>query len=1487
MRLGHAVPAALAALALVGCGGSRNAYVPPPPPKVVVARPCKRPVTLYFELTGNTQAFNSVDLVARVQGYLDSIDYKDGAFVTKGTQLFGIERDVYQAQLDQAKAALETAQATHAYNTAEYQRQSTLGRQDFASQATVQQWKSNVDQAAGSVANAKAQIELAEINLGYTKVLAPFDGVISNHLVDVGALVGVSGPTKLATIVQTDPIYVYFNLSEPQVLAIKESNAKVGLPFRTTDLSSIPVEIGLQGEEGYPHKGHMDYAAPQVDPSTGTLTVRAVLDNKDYTLLPGLFARVRTPIAHKDKALLISNAAIGTSQEGSYALVVGADNVVQRKVVKTGDRQGQLRIIEFWARTFRLGGDRRNSARFSRSQGRAAANRAIGKRGRFIRRRHADCSGSCAKMTPREIDPPNRTPNESSGRAGAISRFFIERPVLANVLALVVVLVGLVALIQLPSAQYPNVVPPTVQVTTRYPGASARTLVDSVALPIEQNVNGVENMIYMQSTSADDGTYNLAVTFAIGTNPDLAQVLVQNRVAIALSSLPQEVQLQGVTTKKQSTSILEFVGLVSPDSRFDSLFLSNYAVINVQDELRRLNGVGDVTVLGAGQYAMRVWLNPDLLQSRGLTPQDVINVIQQQSQEVTAGQLGAPPAPKGQDFQYTLDLKGRLDDPSEFENIIVKVEPGPGGRITRVRDVGHVELGAQTYSESFELDGQPAAGIAISLLPDANAIAVSSEVKAKMDELAKSFPQGLAYVIPYDTTKFVRAAISEVYRTLIEAAILVLIVILVFLQDWRAMLVPATTVPVTLIGAFAAMAALGFSVNLPTLFALVLAIGIVVDDAIVIVEGVARYVEQGLPGREAAGRAMDDLTGPVLGITLVLMSVFIPAAFLAGFTGQLYRQFALVIAATALISAVNAMTLKPTQCALWLRPPKPAAQRNFFARGFDAVYGATERAYARLVGAMTRRAALMVVLAIALVGIAVYGLSRVPTAFLPTEDQGYLIVAVQLPDGASKERTDAVLKRVQEIGTNIPGVEHVVTVSGISILDNRASLANAGVAFVVLKDWDERLKQPGQDARSIGLRLNGALQGVPEAIAFALPPPPIQGIGNVGGFTMQVELKSGNFDYALLQSLTNAIVANSNAQSSLQRVATTFRAGAPQFFVTVDRVKAERIGVTVGQVFSALSGYVGAGYVAQFDKFGHVFQIYTQALPQYRATADDIKNLKVKAGDGTMTQIGTVVDVTEVQGPSLISLYNLYPSSTVVGSPAPGFSSGQALDIMDQIGKDTLPTGSGYDWTAMSFQEKQVGAQIYYVFGFALLLVYFVLAGQYESWVLPLAVILGVPLALFGPVLALTYLGATNVAASQAGVAATNLYTQIGLILLIALGAKNAILIVEYARQRRAEGMETIKAAVEGARLRFRPIIMTSFAFILGVLPLVLATGAGASARISIGIAVFYGMIASTCLVVVFVPSFYVVMQGIEEWRMRRGAPKNTAPISQAQTPVG
>lgn len=858
-----------------------------------------------------------------------------------------------------------------------------------------------------------------------------------------------------------------------------------------------------------------------------------------------------------------------------------------------------------------------------------------------------------------------------------ISRFFIERPVLSNVLALVFVLIGSVALLTLPVSQYPNVVPPTVQVTTLYPGASARTLVDTVALPIEQQVNGVQGMLYMQSTSASDGTYTLTVTFAIGTDPDLAQVLVQNRVAIAMSSLPQAVQVQGVTTQKKSTAILQFVTLYSPDDTFDSLFLANYGIINLQDEIARLSGVGNVNVFGAGQYAMRIWLDANQLQARGLTPDQVISAIQQQSQEVASGVVGMPPVPKGQNFQFTLNISGRLNEATDYEKIIVKVDNQNGGRITRLRDVARVELGAQTYSQIFTFNGKAAAALGIYQLPEANSLQVATEVRAKMAELSKSFPPGLAYEIPFDTTTFVNASVSEVYKTLFEAGILVLIVILVFLQDWRATLVPATTVPVTIIGTFAAMAAMGFTVNLSTLFAIVLAIGIVVDDAIVIVEGVARHIEKGLPGREAAEKAMDELFGPIIGITLVLMSVFIPAAFMPGLTGQLYQQFALVIAATAFISAINAMTLKPTQCALWLRKPVPLEQRNFFYRGFNAVYDRAEHWYAGIIKRMVHVSYITVSVALVLIGVAMWGLTRVPTGFLPTEDQGYVLIGAQLPDAASLERTQRVMDRISKLAKDTPGVENVISISGISVLDNNATLPNAGVAYVMLKDWGVRDKV-GQGLLEIYTALNKALASEEEASTFVLVPPPIQGIGNASGFTMMVESKNGSFDFNELQSMTQTIVQNASTQSALQRLSTSFRASVPQMFLSIDRVKAETLGVTVGQVFATIQGYVGSSYVTQFNQFGQTFQAYVQADPDFRRTPEEILDLKIRTPKGEMVPIGTLAEVKPVFGPSLITLYNLYPSATIVGGAATGFSSGQALDIMEQVATQTLPPGMGY-----------------------------------------------------------------------------------------------------------------------------------------------------------------------------------------------------------------
>src|SRR5581483_2131767 len=851
-------------------------------------------------------------------------------------------------------------------------------------------------------------------------------------------------------------------------------------------------------------------------------------------------------------------------------------------------------------------------------------------------------------------------------------------------------------------------------------------------------------------------------------------------------------------------------------------------------------------------------LDPQKLQARGLVPADVINAVNLQSRTTGAGQLGIPPVPKGQEFQYTLNVPSKLDDVTQFEDIIIKADTTGSGRITRLRDVARIELGAQQYSQTFKLDGQPAAGLAIFQLPEANALEVAKRVEDRMRALQSAFPPALTWSVPFDTTKFVNAAVHEVYKTLIEAAVLVLIVILVFLQDWRATLVPATTVPVTIIGAFAAMAAFGFSVNLTTLFAIILAIGIVVDDAIVVVEGAAKHIEHGLTPHDATVKAMHELLGPIIGITLVLMAVFVPAAFLPGLSGQMYRQFALVIAATAVISAINAMTLKPAQCALWLRETTPPGRRNVFYRGFNLAYDALEAGYARLIGRMVARSGLMAGIVAALVAVAVYGLSRVPTAFLPIEDQGYFLIAVQLPEGAALERTTRTLDEVARRVHQQPGVDKVVAIAGLDALDDNASLANAGIAYVILKDWSERGKAEGLLALYNGL--SERVKTLDDGLALVIPPPPIQGIGNVSGATMKVELRDGSFDYAKLENLAQAITERASNQSMFQVVRNSFRADAPQLNIVIDRVKSETLGVPLGNALDTLSSYVGSSYISQFNKFGRVFQIYVQADAAARLQPESLRTLAVRNNAGGMVPLGTLAEITNVSGPSLVSLYNLYPAATIIANTARGFSSGQGLDLLEQIAKSTLPPGSGYEWTAMSYQEKEIGNQIYFVYALSLLLVYLVLAGQYESWIAPLTVIVSVPLALLGTAGALLALGVPS-----------NLYTQIGLILLIALSAKNAILIVEFARAlRRHDGHPIEKAAVEAARVRFRPILMTSFAFILGVVPLVLGSGAGANAQKSIGIAVLTGMLGSTLLTVVFVPSVFVVLQRFEEWRARR-----------------
>jgi HAE1 family hydrophobic/amphiphilic exporter-1 len=1042
-----------------------------------------------------------------------------------------------------------------------------------------------------------------------------------------------------------------------------------------------------------------------------------------------------------------------------------------------------------------------------------------------------------------------------------ISDFFINRPVAANVIAFMTVILGVVGLANLPVERYPNITPPTIQVTATYPGASATVMTDTVAAPLEQQINGVENMLYMASTSSSNGSYSLTVTFKVGTDLEEAQVLVQNRVALAEPFLPNDVRQQGISVKKQSTNILLAISLTSPDDTFDGLYLSNYASLRLKDELSRVEGVGDVTVSGNGAYSMRIWADPTKMDARGLTFTDVLNQLRQQNIQVAAGQIAQPPLNDSQDFQYTMTALGRLSDPKEFEEIIVKV--ADDGSLTRLRDIARVELGAQTYDTFTQKAGVSSATVLIYQLPGANALDVADRVKIAIDDLSEKFPKGLEYAVPFDTTIFVSSAIEEVYKTLLEAGVLVLIVILVFLQNWRAVLIPATTVPVTIIGAFAIMPLLGFSVNLLTLFGLVLAIGIVVDDAIVIVENASHHIERGESPKQATVKAMREVSGPVIGITAVLMAVFIPTAFLGGITGQLYRQFALTIAATAFLSAVNALTLKPAQCALWLKPAKAEKDKFFLSRWFNIGFGWIENGYMWIVAWLLKLWPIMLIGFAFIVGGTAWWYRQVPTGFLPTEDQGYLITAIQLPDAASQDRTREVIEQMNAILAEQPGVKTWFTLGGLSLLEGSQS-SNAATMFIGLKDWDERTTPDVQQGPLIG-QLSQKFGSIKGAFILVIPPPAIQGLGTSGGFEMQVEDRGGaGLDQ--LQLAVNELTSAANSQPELARVNSTFRAGVPQLFADVDRAKVLSMQVPLGEVFTTLQTALGSAYVNDFNKFGRTYRVTLQADAPFRDNVDDVRRLNVRNADGDMVSLGSLMSVEEIFGPQIIRRFNLYPAANVTGSAAPGISSGEALRSMARLADEKLPEAIGFDWSGVSLQESQAKGEEILIFGLAILIVYLVLAFLYESWVLPLAVILVVPLGLLGTVAAIAWMGMDN-----------NTYVQIGVVLIIALASKNAILIVEFARELRLKGDSIQKAALDAARMRFRPILMTSFAFILGVLPLVFATGAAAASRRSLGTAVCGGMITSTVLAVFFTPVFYVVFQWLSE--LRGKPPSQNEPI--------
>lgn len=1032
-----------------------------------------------------------------------------------------------------------------------------------------------------------------------------------------------------------------------------------------------------------------------------------------------------------------------------------------------------------------------------------------------------------------------------------LSRFFIDRPIFASVISLLIMAAGGVAIFSLPISQFPDIAPPMVQVTASYPGADPQVVADTVAAPIEQQVNGVEKMLYMQSTSARDGSYTLKITFELGTDIDMATVLVQNRVAWALAQLPDAVQRQGVNTKKASTSFVTVLCLYSPDGSYGDLFLTNYVTTTIKDQIARLPGVGDITMFPAKDYSMRIWLNPNKLQYNSLTTNDVVSAIKSQNVQVAAGRLGQEPAPKGQVLDLPVNTLGRLTDPEQFADIILKT--GSDGSIVHVKDVGRVDLGAKSYDTLSYYNGLPAVTLVVYQTPGSNALNVADSVRRNMDELKKDFPTGVDYKIVYQSSDFVRASIHDVVITLIQAFILVFIVVFIFLQDWRATLVPATTIPVSIIGTFALMYLLGFSINMITLFGLVLAIGIVVDDAIVVVENVDRNMrEHGLPAKEASIKAMDEITGAIIGITLVLVAVFVPAALLGGIAGQLYRQFSLTIAVTTLLSAVNAMTLKPVQCSLWLRLQE--GEKNVFFRGFDAVFGHITREYTKIVTYLVRHVPVMLLVWAAALGVTYFAFTRVPTGFLPDEDDGLIMLNAQLPDGASLQRTDATMKRVSEILQSTEGIAHFAVLPGSSILDGIGPTLGSG--FAALKPWDERLKK-GRSKQVIVAELAEKFAHIQDGIVIPFSLPPIMGLGQSAGFEMWLEDRGG-VGLTRLDYVANELVREANAEGIFRSVNTTFRAGVPSVFADVDRVKAMSLKVPLQSVFDTLQAYLGSTYVNDFNEFGRTWQVMVQADSRYRAKPEDIAKLQVRNLDQHMVPLGTLVKVEQKLSPLRIDRYNMFPAIRVFGEPAAGVSSGQALQAMETVAGDTLLPGTKYEWTAIAYQQKKIGGEIFFVFAMAILVVIMILAAQYESWIDPIAVVTVVPLAVLGAVVGLTIRGMDN-----------NLYTQVGLVLLVALSAKNAILVVEFAREKQAAGKSALEAAVEGATLRFRAILMTSFAFIVGVMPLVVATGAGAVSRRAVGTAVCFGMLGVTMLGVFFTPVLYVAMQKLK-WAERR-----------------
>eukprot|EP00752_Nemacystus_decipiens_P015951 g14256.t1 len=1296
-------------LILIGCGEG-PAPQPPPPPAVTVTSPVVRSETRYFEYTGNTKAVNQVDIIARVPGFVVKQNYEllgeDNRVkrVEAGDLLFEIEHEPYQIAVDLAEADMNRAEALEAAAKATYENTKKSFDRGAASDLDLTTAEADYKQRTAERQAAKAQLDSAKLDLSYTYVKSPIAGEVSRNLVDVGTYVGGSGgPTLLTRVTQTKPIYVYFDVSEDIVQQHIARSTERGEDYAQ---APPPFDLATSADEKgtWSHQGVVDWWDRSVDRKTGTIVVRGKLDNEDGSLVPGLFVRVRAPFEQIEAAVLVREEAIGTDLSGKYVLLVVEDEkgqpVVKKQPVTLSMRADDgLRVVE---------GLPADATYIVKSIQKVRPGMVV----------NAQQEEPASRAKPEAVDP-GAEPAEGNAKPA-------EKPAEAAPAKPEAATDGDASLPMLPVEQYPEIAPPNVQISASYPGADPATIVDTVTAPIEQEVNGVEGMIYMKSTTDQTGAVSINVTFELGTDPDLAVVYTQNRVSAAEPRLPEEVRSRGVSVTKRSPSLLMVATLISPDDSFDFLSLSNYTTLYLKDELARIEGVSEVFIFGGQDYAMRIWLDPEELASRSLTTVDVLSALREQNVQVAAGRIGAPPKKTPGAFEYIVNAEGRLSTVEEFENIILKtadaeVDDQTVTRTLRLKDVARVELGAETYDWQARLNGKAGVGIGIYQMPGSNAIDVADAVKARLDELAVNFPQGIEHQITFDFTNFVRSSVEEVVTTLFIAALLVVIITFIFLQDWRATIVPTVTIPVSLIATFGVMVVFDFSINLFTLFGLILAIGIVVDDAIVVVEDTSRRITEGMAPRDAAKETMKEVTGALIATTLVVLAVFIPASMIGGLTGTLYQQFALTIVFATCFSTINALTLSPMLCALILKPAKPVRFPLF--KLFNATLDKTRGGYLWFVNKGIRLAILTILVFGGITAAAVFGFKLVPTGFLPNEDQGYFFVNIQLPDGSQGERTLEVLEHVEAIAAKQEGVRDT---------------------------------------------------------------------------------------------------------------------------------KAQRLGVSPSVYNDTLQTNLGGSYVNDFNYLNRVFRVFLQSESEFRDESEDIKGLKVRNAEGDIMPIGTFLEVDDTSGPQAINRYNLYPSASITAQPTAGRSTGEAIQAMRDLSAEQLPEGFSYDWTGATYQELETGSAAVIAFVLGIIVVFLVLSAQYESWTTPIAILLTIPLGVLGALLGIFMRGYD-----------INIYTQVGFILLIALVAKNAILIVEFAKQRSEQGLMPKEAAIEAAGLRFRPILMTAFSFVAGTAPLVIAVGAGAMSRRSLGTAVFFGMIVATVIGVVFVPVFYYVIQTV------------------------